>query len=534
MNNVLKELLTELMSMGEATTKRKVKITPKPTTGDEAEGMPSGLYNRGGKYYDKPRGGTYYGRVEGEKFIPKETDPEIAGSKPAQAEPQTKSSQEPAVSEPSVPLSKYTSKEDSWSSNQVFGSIFSQSSSTITRGNQTIQVRTVLDPDTGENLDTSTPENRQRCLQIIDARLKQLEAPVKQAAKRLTQRGTDTQLQRIKKWMGNVGELYTLRELLATDTEAYLLPDSYPKNDIAVLVEDVERGLRITEISVKSSTGEKVGALGSNARVPLHSAVEGKEIEIDGKSYDAKNAIDASMFVYSQLMRFATEGHITGEQREIVIKPEKMSKFDKELATQSIGLSKEGSKGAQDVFVKARKLTQDDIKEFENSSLYAGLKKTPEHAELIDYYLNVIKQQIKENPDYRLSNTKELLTAQIAQILEKTDSPLVFESDLVSVRFSEQNGFDGISITPAEIMRQRASEKYGDIATMSVLDQMKKLGNWRLSTRGLNTHDSKTRAPKMGYFGAIINFAPPTDLLSPKDKLSPQNFVEYIKSQENE
>lgn len=271
--------------------------------------------------------------------------------------------------------------------------------------------------------------------------------------------------------------------------------------------------------------------MGSNARVPLHAAVEDKSITIDGAEYSAQDAIDASMFVYSQLLRFATEGNIVGEKREIVIKPNQMGKFDKETAKQAVEAGVEGKKGAQDLLLKARKITSEDLESFKNSSLMRGKNITPEHKQLIDYYISQLSEAVSAKRDFRLSNTKDIFTNQIANILEQTGSSLSFESDLVSVKFSDTQGFEGIKITPSEVMRQRASDLYGDISSMSILEQMKKLGNWSLRTRGLNTHNTKTREPMGGYAGAIINFAPPTDILQDNDRLTPQQYITFIQQQ---
>lgn len=58
MNELFNELITEIMSLGEART------APKPTTGKEAEGVPSGKYIRGKFVYDAPRGGNYLGQIK--------------------------------------------------------------------------------------------------------------------------------------------------------------------------------------------------------------------------------------------------------------------------------------------------------------------------------------------------------------------------------------------------------------------------------------------------------------------------------------
>lgn len=468
------------------------------------------------------------------KVVGKVTEPSSKGKK----KPTTTKQASAKPEQPEAPTSvqqaeptKYASKETTWLASQVFGSILSDKSVTITRGKISAKVRQVVDPTTGEGIDTRTPEGRRRALKVIDTQLQKLEKPTKDACTRLIQRGTSGQKQRIKKWLGNVGELHTLREMLAADVEAYLLPDSYPKNDLVVFTEDKERGLRVTEISVKSSTGEEVGKLGSNARVPLHSAVEGKTITLNGKEYSAEDAVDAAMLVYSQLIRFGTEGHVVGEKREIVVKNEKRKNFDKDLIDKAIELSKTGQKSAQELLLRARKITASDIDNFEQSSLL-GKDISTEQRELITFYLNQIREQVTKNKDFRLGSIREIFTQQITDILQDTDSSLAFESDLVAVKFSSEAGYEGIKITPSEIMQERIKQELGvtDISQLSIGDQLKKLGNWRLGTRGLNTHHPKTRDPMYGYAGAIINLAPPTKFLKPEDKLSPKQFVSFIRT----
>jgi hypothetical protein len=563
MKDILKEIISHFYSLDEmARTKgakdnkprvrgpnkpKGDKVVPgssKQTKGDKV--VPNGLYGgTGGNYYKDAQLTQHVGTVSGtgnnRKYTPVGVAPEPASGR--KSKPSTPTIKPTAT--PTKPMrgktttaqeapSKYVNPADQWLASQVFGSVFSQGSTKLTRGKNEITVRLVQDA-TGKGVEANTPEGIKKSLQIIDARLKNLETPIKDACIQLGHKNTDNkQRQRIKKFMGNVGELYTLREMLATGTESYLLPDSYPKNDIVTLLQDKKRGLKITEISVKSSTGEKVGALGANAREPLHATVEDKKIVIGGKEYDATNAIDASILIYSQFMRFATEGHIVGEKREIVVKPDQMKNFDKAAIKQSIELSKQGKDEAQAFFLKARKITPKDIEDFKNSPLYGKKSKniTPEHKELRDYYLDQLLKQLNKNGDYRLAYTKDLFTNQIADIFEKTDSNLVFESDLVAVKFSDANGYEGIKITPAEIMRQRVIDKVGDITQLSKRDQLEKLGGWRLGTRGLNTHHPKTKAPQHGYFGALINQAPPTKWLTPTDKLSPKEFINYLNSQQ--
>lgn len=282
------------------------------------------------------------------------------------------------------------------------------------------------------------------------------------------------------------------------------------------------------ELSIKSSLGQTFGKRGSNARGPLHAAVEDKTIDINGKEYSAKDAVDAAMFIYSELMRFATEGHIVGEKREIVIKPQDMGKFDKELADDAIKLG--GKAGSQIALLRARKITKADIVNFRNSSLYKDRNISPERKEVIEHYLTKMEEVVEANQDFRLIDTQDIFTGQIVDIFEKTDSSLRFESDLIAVKFNPE-GFEGLTITPAEVMRARAEQVVGDIGKLSVLEQLKKLGSWRLGTRGLNTHNKKTRQPMGGYAGAIINMSPPASILKREDKMSPKDYVTYIQTQ---
>lgn len=96
MENILKELITEIMLLGEAGK------APKPTKGDK-RGVPDGLYHRGrGMYYTKPAGdksGVYMGQVVGKTWQAAKVNPQVQKStKPAP----TKITQPTTTTEPSV------------------------------------------------------------------------------------------------------------------------------------------------------------------------------------------------------------------------------------------------------------------------------------------------------------------------------------------------------------------------------------------------------------------------------------------------
>jgi hypothetical protein len=104
MNELFNELITEIMSLGEA------KTPTKPTTGKEAEGVPSGKYIRGKFVYDAPRGGIYLGQIKkvgGQSvFFAKDEDEKekVAATKKAQQSKQVsvRKPTRPATQQPSV------------------------------------------------------------------------------------------------------------------------------------------------------------------------------------------------------------------------------------------------------------------------------------------------------------------------------------------------------------------------------------------------------------------------------------------------
>jgi hypothetical protein len=411
-----------------------------------------------------------------------------------------------------------------WRANTAMGNLFTASPQVIRRGDRDISVRQIIDPATGTPIDASTPEGRTRAVQVLDSHIQQLNPQVKEAAAFLSKKRKDkSKASQVNKWLGNVGELAALRELLAADTETYLLPDSAVKNDILVIRNDKERGLSLVEISVKSSTGKKVGSRGANARAQLHSSVEGKQVTRNGKTYNATDAVDAEMVAYSQFMRFLSEKHIRADG---VQNTEDDNIFDQEV----IERIKSGELGPQSGFMQARKITSDDIKAFRESPLYIKLmsssKNSDEVKELINQTLDRLESKADETDDMRMSAIGDVLTDGLVDIFDETGSNVSFESDLVAVSFSEDAGVGDVRITPSGCMRQRARERYGDLDNMDKREQFSVLGGFRLGTRGLG--GKKTAAG--GYLGAIINFAPPVDLIKDEDRFDGARFADYIDS----
>ena len=403
----------------------------------------------------------------------------------------------------------------SMGANEVFGTILAPTRE-VSPG---INARPIRDPVTGDEVDVRTDDGRTRAVEIIDEQLKQIDPKLKEILQKVSRRER-VEGQNIHKWLGNAGELYAFRELLASGTAAaYLLPDSNVENDIVVVRENGDRGVNISEISVKSSAGEVVGSLGSNARKSLYSAVDGKSYDVNGQSYDAKDVIDISMLVYIQMTRFVSEGLIQGKQRRIEVPEKQRNKFIPEKLVAAEEMSRSGDraarKGSQTEFLSARIINNDDIDGLETK--LSSLDTSPEKKELIAHFIDDLRIAADADQVTAL-DLRKIFTEQIKHILTDTKSSLNFDSDLASVKFTE-SAFSSVTITPAEIVRQRASGAAGveDVSQITV-DKQLEISKFRLSTRGLPP----------GYLGAIINMAPPYRILKSEDKLSPKDYIARI------
>jgi hypothetical protein len=516
MKHLLNELISDIVSLREADSPSSQNSKP----GESSE-FP-GYFHRGGGYYS-------FGKitnpvthmVDNNKMVPLTAKQQDALAK-----------NEPAMqTEPTAPT-PFTAQGGYKKPDAVLSKIFSNNQTQITHGNATISVRQLINPETGKEIDVSTTDGRTEALGVVDAHIESLRRPLQLVCELLsTKRATSAQRQPAKNFLGNMGELYAFRALLNEGVPTYMLPDSYPTNDLVILTEDVKdktRGLKMVEISVKSSTGtDVVGGLGSNARAPLRNSVKSKELTIDNTTYPAASVIDASIDVYRQLMRFCTEGYVSGEQRDLRVPPTDKHLFDKkDLET---ALTIEGDR-KQSAFLQARKLTTSDVSNFKNSALYKQIEK--KNPALVAFIMDDLTKRTEENADLRFTDYQKIFTQQISTVLTDTDSSLSFESDLVAANFAPDGTLTQLTITPAEIMMQRvdADLKQRGVDGVSALEANKqlKLAGWRLSSRGLNVFNRNTNQPKPGYFGALVNVKPPTQLLRDTDRLTAKQFLEFV------
>lgn len=532
---------------------------------EEGEGQPlpddfDSLYHKGyGRYYYDAGFTQYAGRVKSQQWFPAKA-PQAAPQKQAQAAPTQTTQPQTQQPEPVATPDKVVSvtPSDKVRSVEVMGNLFSKEATTITRGDKTLVVRNLINPETGTELDINNTDDRAIAIALLNDQIAQLMPKAREKVKRMSQsKISRAERQQLRKWLGNMGELCGLRDMLEAGAEAYLYADSHPKNDIAVVFEhevgqDV-REIMVVSVSTKSSAGKQGGRKESSSLPFVMESVEGKTLKINGEEFYAEDAAIAlysiHKLVYSSTTRsYVKRGNRYNEEREFLVPDEDLYKFDiptlrkAQEEQQAAALRLEA--GGQKKFVESRILSVDDINNAfsKDSRPYGrivakvmkgmGISKDDNEGimratRLVDYYVDKLYKSVenstKETP-YRLSQTNDMLTDEVVSMLEQTDSNFSFESDLMMVDFDAATGYTGLRIVPKEVMTQRAVDTYGDIGTMSKKEQLIKLGNWSFNTRGIGL-SSKAG----GYIDVLARVSPPLDTLQDGDKLDIKQYLEYLK-----
>ncbi len=376
----------------------------------------------------------------------------------------------------------------------------------------------------------------------------------------MSQKGiSKSEQQQLRKWLGNMGEICGLRDLLDAGGVAYLYADSHPKNDIAVVF-NYESGTDIREImvvgvSTKSSAGSKGGRKESSSLPFVIESVEGKTIKLGDDEVYAEDAAVALYSIHKLIYSSTTRGFVKRgtnyqEERAFVVSDEAIAagKFDvnklREAQAEQQAAAQRKDAGGQKKFVESRILSIADVDAaFDKSSrAYGrivakvmrsmGVSKDDNEgimkaSRTVDFYVDRIKQgiiQSTETNPYRLSNTNDMLTDEVVSMLEQTDSNFSFESDLMTASFDSATGYRGTEIVPSEVMNQRAIEKYGDISKMSKREQLLTLANWTFNTRGLGLSSSAG-----GYIDVLARVSPPMDLVQDGDRLTIEKYLEYLR-----
>ena len=425
-------------------------------------------------------------------------------------------------------------RSSEWVASKVFGGLFTESSlTTISRGGVDTTVRQIIDPKTKKPIDTGTDEGRTRAIELINSQIESIQGKIEKAVG-LRKNGVRRSV--LDKWMGNVGEMIALRDLLTTGFEAYLLPDSEDENDLTVITKNGSEEA-LVHVSVKSSTGKVFGSMGSNIRTPLSNALRGSQITIDGKKYDASDVVNSELDVYTEIMRFLTEEALDRNTGDILVRNDDPN-YDGDI----IGDAKESGKKPQTAIRRARKMTVDDINKFieklnDELETKEGLfykrvlaDKSEAVIELMFKRLEKLKQEIEEltkkrqapgrapgePTDVRLVDLETFFVNALGGVIDLSQKTIASATHLIEVSLLEAGG-SNIRIIPGGCVEQRTSEAIKDMNGVQQLSYM------NLSLR--------TRAPE-GFLRPIINAPPLTRDVRTGDRLTPDEFKNYSESGE--
>jgi len=376
----------------------------------------------------------------------------------------------------------------------------------VKKGGKKHNVRYMTTRD-GKKIDVSKPAGRKQAVQIIDARVKGLHRKILSAADAALTHKNKAERVRAKKWLGELGELMAMREFLANEVEAYLLPDSEPKNDMVVFSRSGKRheALQSRYLSIKSTAeGEEVNGLGSNAMPDMRKALQGKSITVEGKRMAAADYAEAVMTFKRELVRTLSEGKVgrDGVSTEN-ISPKLLMKKPQKL--------KSGRKGFPEhaAFLAARRVTTEDINRFVQSF---GNRFDPAALKAI---VSSLKKKVKnKRGKFSALDLDGFLVEHWGKLLEKTKSTVLQESDVLSFRFNTDAGFSDNAVTAARAkdVNQKMMKEHVERGNIDVTragrvksgeQQIKYLLGLRQATRGLgNKNEGK------GYLGGIINSTP--------------------------
>jgi hypothetical protein len=493
----------------------------------------------------------------------KEKKEEPAGEAPAKEEPPKPSAFDPNTSggrdyleglpdndpakpeelkgkkEPQTKEDKKTKLKEKFSKkSEITENMVSDSGRTLPNGTR---VRDILD-ESGNPIEVNTPEGRKKAAEVIRTRLNGLESKITEAIDNF---GETVE---VKKWLGEVGEMSALAQILEQDVEAYLLTDSERKNDIVFVKSNGEEGALDTGfLSVKTTLeGEQVNKLGANCKADLEKLSEGAkpifESTINGKTFNLKptnvlgSVIDIKSGFFAKFsMRDGVEE--TKEGKLTKVNPERHPNVNPEDTIDIDGVTYFKD---QSSYLKNTSVSEEEINEFfdkEADKFLTNLSK-PKKGEtnqitdadegtqtkeyLKEMFLADFRRKQAEGKPYSLYDMHETMYHVIGKTASEAEMPIEATTDTMAIEFAQNN----INPTVSVIKKEDANE---DINAQleknkSIADERERLTD--LATGCLNIR-SRTRAigKPMRYDG-IDNISPIAK--KPTEKRTP--IAEYVKS----
>jgi len=394
---------------------------------------------------------------------------------------------------------------------------------TIESNGKSMTVRTLLDPKTGNPLDTSNPEDRKRALEILDERLNLLNDKTLNGIGILSKKGVPkTERTAVLKWLGEVGELQTYRSLLQSDKvkDVYLLTDSEPKNDLVIVGETEERDVQLKGVSVKTTeVNMMANKRGSSVKPDLENAInsaETRSLSIDGVDGD----VDAGVMVNSLL-----------EVRKRLIKEVSMDRVRQNPETKESEVRLDnGEYVSITEYFRQAKVNKDTIdKVFDNDAMFSG-KNNPirglSNEKVDETQMQQIRQHLKEKltkmvseRDITVEEMQNMIVDEFIDIYDKIGANLTPSTDTM-VSYYGSGGFSENRIIPKEDYEKNITSVLG-VKNFSEIDKRTQF----MTVLGLDWTGRGAGKKKTGSgFIDGQSFGRPSPKLTP----TPQSMDDYL------
>ncbi|KKK75872.1 hypothetical protein LCGC14_2869370, partial [marine sediment metagenome] len=332
----------------------------------------------------------------------------------------------------------------------------------INRGGRDVAIRHLTDPRTGKPIDVSKKTGRSVAIKLIDDRHKQLQPKILRAVNlALAAKKGDRTAVLAKKWLGELGELLALGDLLREGTESYFLPASAQKNDLVIFSPsgDNDRDLKMAFVSVKSTKGGgEANGLGANISADFSKILGNKTMTVGGQEVSAFEYADKAMKMKRSMIKFFTQGRVGRKgisvkginPRLLQIKPERI-----DHPASKVGFS------SQSKFLKARVIDEKELGKF----LKAYQKDLTESGPIGVQLTKGLQKEIMKRRKIRRPNkfsAKDLdawLTKELGRTLDETNTVAVQAADTMTARYAEGEGFIDTKIAVGEDVTKRTLEK---------------------------------------------------------------------------
>ena len=354
-----------------------------------------------------------------------------------------------------------------------------------TKTGKSFTVRQLKD-ESGEPIDTSKQEGREKAISIVRGKLDELKDKSNGAIDSLKKEKDPTQRILALKWLGEYGEMEAYADLLERGgvSDVYLLTDSEPKNDLVVVVEDEERQVDAYGVSVKTAEGGTMAnKRGSSVKGDFMDRLEkspNRNIQVDGVS----EPVDAGVLLNAGL-----------ELRKRIIKKLSNGKVSQNLENKQTEVEIDGEKVSITEYFRRQKVTVQDIEDiFGDDKIFPNNKRNPIRTLNDDVLPEEQMSQLREHfqkkfieynesGEMTIAELQDKLIDSFSDVLEQAQVDLLPSADIM-VSYYDQDGFQKNGFITKEAQTKKMEDSLGPINKLSKKDQITKLLGLDFTGRG--------------------------------------------------